>query len=156
MNKIIKLRNPKNKFESINYSNANSITKSLKARNIEFGENIFWGDNVQVDDNVHIGKGAKIGNNVSIADGIRIGALAKIGDSVNLHKGYYVQGSKDCVTYVGNSMLSIGCLTYPIEGWLKSFSLLGRAEGYSAEEMGEYFTYIQEAEEFHETFYKTV
>ncbi len=153
MEKIIKLRVSSTKFKSYKYSNPNNINLILKERNIEFSGKVILGDNVQIDDNVKIGNGAKIGNNVSISKDIVIGALAKIGDNVDLHKGYNVQGSRDSVTYAGDGMLSIGCLTYPIDGWLKSFVMLGKNAGYSDEEIEEYFEYMKEAKEFYEKYY---
>lgn len=79
---------------------------------------------------------------------ITIGDSATIGDKTILIKGFYIYSEKHCVTYVGDKKLSIGCHTLKISNWKKNYKEMGENEGYSKEEIKEYYQYILMAEKF--------
>ena len=47
-----------------------------------------------------------------------------------------------------NGKLSIGCRCLKISNWLSNFEEIGKAEGYSENEIKEYYNYIKLAESF--------
>ena len=89
-----------------------------------------------------------ISYSANIGDSAKIGDYAKIGDKIILINGFYLNGSKHCVTYVGQNKISIGCHTKEIEWFKNSFDALGKKEGYSPEQIKEYYNYIILAEMF--------
>ncbi len=95
-----------------------------------------------------------IGNRASIGNGASIGNRASIGKEVKLITGFYINGSRHTVTYVGEGKISIGCQTKTIEWFKDNYEALGESEGYSESEITEYKCYIDMAEMFHNLNYK--
>ena len=92
--------------------------------------------------NISIGNYAKIGYYAKIGDSAKIGNYATIGDSATILKTLFITGSKNTFTWNGNNQLSIGCLCKTFDEWLKDYERIGKIEGYSDDEIKEYYGYI--------------
>ena len=55
----------------------------------------------------------------------------------------YIQGTKHRLCMCSQTLLAIGCIEKPIVEWLETYGEVGRVEGYSSEQVEEYFDYIQ-------------
>ena len=54
----------------------------------------------------------------------------------------YIQGTKHSVTTSSFNTLTIGCETHTVEEWLANYREIGKANGYSKQEIEEYFDHI--------------
>ena len=123
--KTIYLRDENYNWKSFEYENLSDLTDKFESRKIS------------------IGYGASIGSYASIGD------RASIGNKTKLTTGFYINGSRHTVTYVGGGKLSIGCHTKEIEWFKENYRLLGRKENYSESQQSEYYGYILLAEKYH-------
>ena len=123
--KTIHLRDENYNWKPFKYSEISELAEALKERKISIGDS------------------ASIGNDASI------GNRASIGYEIKLLTGFYINGSRHPVTYVGEGKLSIGCHHFKISNWLKKYKEIGYSEEYSEEEMREYLGYIQLADQFY-------
>ena len=93
-------------------------------------------------------------NKITIGNSATIGNFATIGDEIILITGLFINGTKNTVTYVGSASMSIGCYTKKISWFKKNYKILGVNEGYTSDEIEEYYTYILLAEIFHKNLIK--
>ena len=56
-----------------------------------------------------------------------------------------IQGSRHALYAVSLTELGIGCRVYPVTEWLKRYKAIGRANGYTPEEIAEYGLHIKYA-----------
>ena len=142
------------KWKSFEYNDISDLAEEFNKRNITIGYSANIGDYANIGNSTNIGDYANIGNSANIGDYANIGNYANIGDYANIGNGiklitgFYINGSKDSITYVGNNELSIGCHTKKISWFKKNYKLLGKKEGYSIKEQNEYYQYILMAEKF--------
>jgi len=54
----------------------------------------------------------------------------------------YIQGTKHSVTHCGPDQIAIGCEIHSFSEWLEQYETIGRKNGYTKEEIQEYFIYI--------------
>ena len=54
----------------------------------------------------------------------------------------YIQGSHHPLTLCSHTQIAIGCHVHDIAEWKKSYKVIGRAEGYSEDEIDEYGEHI--------------
>ena len=134
--KTIYLRDENYNWKGVVYSNVNDLSLNLSAIGINIGND------------VKIGDLAKIGYDVTIGYGATIGDLATIGNGIKIITGFYISGSKDSVTYVGDSKVSIGCHCLKISNWKKNFKTIGIKECYSELQIEEYKQYILMVDKF--------
>ena len=130
MKKVIYLQNEDWSKSEFEFENIEELLTELESRKIVIGNR------------VKIGNRAVIGNRVKIGNDTVIGNRVKIGNDTVIVRTIFIVGSKHCVTFTGNSTLSIGCLNYSIEKWIENFEVVGAKEGYSKEEIKEYKLYI--------------
>jgi carbonic anhydrase/acetyltransferase-like protein (isoleucine patch superfamily) len=148
------------------YSEISELNKEFESRSITIGDhaiienfaiienNATIGNNATIENfarigyNVRIGDHAIIGSSATIGDNATIGVRAKIGEDIELKFNLYMIGSAHPVTYTGNNTLSIGCMNYTIEKWLKDFENIGINAEYNKNQIEEYKQYILIAEQF--------
>ena len=122
--KTLHLRDENYSWKTFEYKELSDLVKEFKSNNIT------------------IGYRASIGCRASI------GYETSIGDKIELTTGFYINGSKHAVTYVGNNKLSIGCHCFKISNWKKNYKKLGKEDWYSDAQIKEYYQYILMAEKF--------
>lgn len=141
--------------------------------NVTMGESCHIDYDVIIEDNVVVGDAVFIGSGVVIKQGstIRykafldngsiIGGKSDIGnesvlcagaivdDDTILTVGFFVNGSKNQMCYVGNGKISINCQTNTIDWFKENYEQLGVDNNYTPEEIQEYYGYILMAEAFY-------
>jgi hypothetical protein len=50
----------------------------------------------------------------------------------------YIQGTKHSLTLCSLTQIAVGCHIHDIPDWLKRYRAIGRAEGYTKEQIAEY------------------
>ena len=110
------------------------------------------GDDSTIGNDSTIGDGSRIGNRSTIGDGSRIGICSTIGDGSTIGicskwmvSPLNIQGSRHALYAVSLTELGIGCRVYPVTEWLKRYKAIGRANGYTPEEIAEYGLHIKYA-----------
>ena len=98
------------------------------------------GDDSTIGDGSTIGDDSTIGNDSTIGDGSRIGNRSKW-----MVSPLNIQGSRHALYAVSLTELGIGCRVYPVTEWLKRYKAIGRANGYTPEEIAEYGLHIKYA-----------
>jgi len=93
-------------------------------------------------DNCVLGKGVTIGKDV------RIPKFSVISDYVDLSTSFFRQGSRDLVVYLGAEQLIIGCIQQSVSWWLSNYNTVGMSNGYTEEQIAEYYGYMVEANNF--------
>ena len=148
MKKKIYLKDESFNWEEYEYSTIDELKEEFTKRNISIGYDASIGDCASIGSRASIGKGASIGYGASIGKGASIGDDASIGSDVKLLKNFYIVGSNHPITYTCNNTLSIGCHNFSIDKWKECFKIVGEKEGYSNEQIEEYYQYILMAEQF--------
>ena len=81
-------------------------------------------------------RGIEVGNYCKLGDG------CKLGNGCKVPKSLFISASQHSVSYWGYDAIQIGCKKYTISEWQKHFREIGKAEGYSEEQIDEYGSYI--------------
>ena len=87
-------------------------------------------------------RGIEVGNDCELGDGCELGYGCKLGNGCKVPKSLFISASKHSVSYWGQDAIQIGCKKYTISEWQKHFREIGKAEGYSEEQIDEYGSYI--------------
>lgn len=74
--------------------------------------------------------------------GIEVGDGCKLGNGCKVPKSLFISASQHSVSYWGYDAIQIGYKKYTISEWQKHFREIGKAEGYSEEQIDEYGFYI--------------
>ncbi len=85
---------------------------------------------------IEVGYGCKLGN------GCELGKVCKLGNGCKVPKSLFISASQHSVSYWGYDAIQIGYKKYTISEWQKHFREIGKAEGYSEEQIDEYGFYI--------------
>ena len=112
------------------------------------GDGAKIGDEAKIGDFAKIGNGAEIGDEAKIGDGAKIGDFAKIGDLAKIGDGIicdvsplHVAGTLHPVNINGDK-IQIGCLCHSVSFWKKNGTKIGKENGYTEKQIGEYEQYI--------------
>lgn len=81
-------------------------------------------------------RGIEVGYGCELSDG------CKLGDGCKVPKSLFISASQHSVSYWGYDAIQIGYKKYTISEWQKHFREIGKAEGYSEEQIDEYGFYI--------------
>jgi carbonic anhydrase/acetyltransferase-like protein (isoleucine patch superfamily) len=101
------------------------------------------GNFATVGDYALVGNFAKVGDYAKVGDSAKVGNSAKVGDSAKFKSSpIYIIGSKHIINYYGNEKIAIGCFVKTFEEWEKEYKLIGKANGYTDEQIEEYKVYI--------------
>mgnify|MGYP000341360208 CR=1 FL=1 len=87
-------------------------------------------------------RGIEVGNGCELGDGCKLGNGCKLGDYCKVPKSLFISASRHSVSYWGYDAIQIGCKKHTISEWQKHFREIGKAEGYSEEQINEYGSYI--------------
>ena len=98
-----------------------------------------------------IGDGASIGYGASIGDEASIGNEASIGDEASIVKSIYITGSQHTVNWYGTGEIHIGCYKKSISTWKRVYKEVGKDNGYTKDEIKEYYGYIKICEDAQKT-----
>ena len=79
---------------------------------------------------------------IEVGDGCKLGECCELGDGCKVPKSLFISASQHSVSYWGYDAIQIGCKKYTISEWQKHFREIGKAEGYSEEQINEYGFYI--------------
>ena len=91
---------------------------------------------------IEVGDGCKLGDGCELGNGCELGKVCKLGNGCKVPKSLFISASQHSVSYWGYDAIQIGCKKYTISEWQKHFREIGKAEGYSEEQINEYGFYI--------------
>lgn len=87
-------------------------------------------------------RGIEVGYGCELSDGCELGKVCKLGNGCKVPKSLFISASQHSVSYWGYDAIQIGYKKYTISEWQKHFREIGKAEGYSEEQIDEYGFYI--------------
>ena len=79
---------------------------------------------------------------IEVGDGCKLGAACELGNYCKVPKSLFISASRHSVSYWGYDAIQIGCKKHTISEWQKHFREIGKAAGYSEEQIDEYGFYI--------------
>lgn len=115
---------------SFQYTNISELEEEFAQRGIEVGYGCELSD------------GCKLGNCCELGNGCKLGKVCKLGNGCKVPKSLFISASQHSVSYWGYDAIQIGYKKYTISEWQKHFREIGKAEGYSEEQIDEYGFYI--------------
>lgn len=115
---------------SFQYTNISELEEEFAQRGIEVGYGC------ELSDGCKLGYGCELGNYCKLGDGCELGNGCKV------PKSLFISASQHSVSYWGYDAIQIGYKKYTISEWQKHFREIGKAEGYSEEQIDEYGFYI--------------
>jgi hypothetical protein len=68
--------------------------------------------------------------------------LTKISDTEYLVKTFFINGTRHSVCWWGLNQIQIGCHKKDIPWWKANYKMIGKREGYTPEQVKEYYQYI--------------
>ena len=98
--------------------------------------------NAIIEDDVEIGGFSVIGENAVIGRGIKLPPRSIIDDGLILKKLVQYKSSKYLFSVLGDKVM-IGCLTYPLEDWMKNYERIGKLHECTKVELDEIHTILQ-------------
>ena len=121
---------------SFQYTNISELEEEFAQRGIEVG------DYCELGYYFKLGNGCELGDGCKLGDYCNLGNDCNLGDGCKVPKSLFISASKHSVLYWGYDAIQIGCKKYTISEWQKHFREIGKAEGYSEEQIDEYGSYI--------------
>ena len=115
---------------SFQYTNISELEEEFAQRGIEVG------------DGCELGYYCKLGKYCELGECCELGNYFELGDGCKVPKSLFISASQHSVSYWGYDAIQIGCKKYTISEWQKHFREIGKAEGYSEEQIDEYGFYI--------------
>lgn len=91
---------------------------------------------------IEVGYGCELSDGCKLGDGCELGKVCKLGNGCKVPKSLFISASQHSVSYWGYDAIQIGYKKYTISEWQKHFREIGKAEGYSEEQIDEYGFYI--------------
>lgn len=91
---------------------------------------------------IEVGNGCELGDGCKLGEYCELGECCKLGDGCKVPKSLFISASQHSVSYWGYDAIQIGCKKHTISEWQKHFREIGKAEGYSEEQIDEYGFYI--------------
>lgn len=91
---------------------------------------------------IEVGDGCKLGECCELGECCKLGKVCKLGNGCKVPKSLFISASQHSVSYWGYDAIQIGYKKYTISEWQKHFREIGKAEGYSEEQIDEYGFYI--------------
>lgn len=79
---------------------------------------------------------------IEVGNCCELGKVCKLGNCCKVPKSLFISASQHSVSYWGYDAIQIGYKKYTISEWQKHFREIGKAEGYSEEQIDEYGFYI--------------
>ena len=91
---------------------------------------------------IEVGDGCELGYGCKLGDGCKLGNDCELGNYCKVPKSLFISASQHSVSYWGYDAIQIGCKKHTISEWQKHFREIGKAAGYSEEQIDEYGFYI--------------
>jgi carbonic anhydrase/acetyltransferase-like protein (isoleucine patch superfamily) len=111
-------------------------------------------DNAQVHGYARVHDYVQVYDSAQVCDNAQVHGYARVYDSARVH-GYaqvyggawetsplYIQGSRHALTNVAKGKIAIGCHMHTFAEWARHAEKIGKAEGYTDEQIAEYQRYI--------------
>ena len=127
---------------SFQYTNISELEEEFAQRGIEVGDGCELGDDCKLGDGCKLGYDCKLGYGCELSDGCKLGECCELGNYCKVPKSLFISASQHSVSYWGYDAIQIGCKKHTISEWQKHFREIGKAEGYSEEQIDEYGFYI--------------
>lgn len=121
---------------SFQYTNISELEEEFAQRGIEVGYGC------ELSDGCELGYCCKLGNCCELGNGCELGKVCELGNGCKVPKSLFISASQHSVSYWGYDAIQIGYKKYTISEWQKHFREIGKAEGYSEEQIDEYGFYI--------------
>lgn len=87
-------------------------------------------------------RGIEVGYGCELGYCCKLGNCCELGNGCKVPKSLFISASQHSVSYWGYDAIQIGYKKYTISEWQKHFREIGKAEGYSEEQIDEYGFYI--------------
>ena len=94
-------------------------------------------DTAVVDASVYVGPNARVSGDAQVSGNARVSGNAWVSSPL------YIQGTKHSMTNSRYGYIAIGCHEHTFEYWQEHYKAIGRAEGYTKEEIEQYGLFIQ-------------
>lgn len=127
---------------SFQYTNISELEEEFAQRGIEVGYGCELSDGCKLGECCELGNYCKLGDGCELGNGCELGKVCKLGNGCKVPKSLFISASQHSVSYWGYDAIQIGYKKYTISEWQKHFREIGKAEGYSEEQIDEYGFYI--------------
>jgi hypothetical protein len=81
---------------------------------------------------------ARVYGNAQVSGNAWVYGNARVSGNAWETSPLYIQGSKHCATNVKHGSIAIGCEIHAYAEWLENYKQIGKAAGYTAEQIKEY------------------
>ena len=108
----------------------------------KLGDGCELGNYCKLGDDCELGECCELGNYCKLGDDCELGDYCELGYGCKVPKSLFISASQHSVSYWGYDAIQIGCKKHTISEWQKHFREIGKAEGYSEEQIDEYGSYI--------------
>ncbi len=105
-------------------------------------------DNALVYDNARVFGSTWISGDAHIRGDALVSGDAQIFGGTWEKSPLSIQGTRDALTTSSHTEITVGCVTFTVEEWLKNYKEIGKENDYSDEEIEEYFSLIKTAEKW--------
>ena len=85
---------------------------------------------------------ALVFGNARVYGDARVSGNARVSGDAWAQSPLYIQGSRHALTLCSHTQIAIGCHVHAIAEWKKTYKAVGKAEGYTPEQIAEYGEYI--------------
>ena len=127
---------------SFQYTNISELEEEFAPRGIEVGDGCELGDDCKLGYGCELSDDCKLGNGCELGNDCKLGECCELGNYCKVPKSLFISASQHSVSYWGYDAIQIGCKKHTISEWQKHFREIGKAEGYSEEQIDEYGFYI--------------
>lgn len=118
--------------------------------NCVLNQNVIIGRNSRLEGSNTLGAACRIGECCFLGSGAKLGeqcelfSHSRLADNANFQTTpAHFTGSRAVVSHAGRRQIVIGCELRTVDDWLANYEAIGRAHGYSEEEIQEYRKLIQ-------------
>ena len=100
-------------------------------------------DTVKIDETVYVGPNAQVYGNARVSSNAWVYGNARVYGDAWVSSPLYIQGTKHALTNSKYGHIAIGCHEHTFAYWQEHYKAIGRAEGYTKEEIEQYGLFIQ-------------
>jgi UDP-3-O-[3-hydroxymyristoyl] glucosamine N-acyltransferase len=99
--------------------------------------------NARVSGNAQVSGDARVSGNAQVYGDAQVYGNARVSGNAWVSSPLYIQGTKHALTNSKYGHIAIGCHEHTFEYWQEHYKAVGRAEGYTTEEIEQYGLFIQ-------------
>ena len=96
----------------------------------------------RVEETAYIGPDAQVSGVALVSGNAQVSGAALVSGDVWETSPLYIQGSKHAITNSAYGKLAIGCEIHTFAEWKKNYKAIGKANGYTPEQIKEYGLHI--------------